>query len=163
MKGNRIMSDKNNAEPLVHDIFQQITYHYNTGAYGTKFMKSLKESKQILGVKCDRCAKVYTPPRIVCPECFEKLENWVPVGPKGSLIGGTAINHAFPDPLTGELRETPYGYGLILLDGASTNWCFFLEATEVEQMQPGRRVEAVFAEERTGDISDILHFKIVEE
>ena len=89
------------------------------------------------------------------------MEEWIPVGPQGTLIGRTAVLHAFPDPLTGELRKTPYGYGLILLDGASTNWCFFLEESDGSKMKPGMRVEAVFAEERTGNLSDIIHFKTV--
>ena len=91
------------------------------------------------------------------------MEEWIPVGPQGTLIGGTAVLHAFPDPLTGELRKTPYGYGLILLDGASTSWCFFLEESDGSKMKPGMRVEAVFAEERVGNLSDILHFKTIEQ
>ena len=156
------MSEKN-AELLDHDYYQEITYHYNAGAYGSRFFHELHRNKQIYGVKCGSCEKVYVPPRIVCPECFEKLDEWVPVGPQGTLVGGTAVNHSFPDPLTGELRKAPYGYGLILLDGASTNWTFFLEECDGAKMKSGMRVEAVFAEETKGDLTDIIHFKTVTE
>jgi uncharacterized protein len=153
------MMPEKNTECMFHDYFQQITYHYNAGAYGSRFFHELQYNKQMYGVKCGRCEKVYLPPRIVCPECFEKMDEWIPVGPQGTLIGGTSVLHAFPDPMTGELRKTPYGYGLILLDGASTNWTFFLEESDGSKMAPGMRVEAVFAEKRTGSLSDIIHFK----
>ncbi len=154
---------KPQSELMAHEYLQKITYHYAAGYYGSRFFKELKENKKIYGVKCPSCQKVWVPPRISCPECLEEMNNWVEVGPRGTLIGGTAINHAFPDPITGELRKTPYGYGLIQLDGASVNWAFYLKESDGAKMKPGMRLEPVFAEERKGDLSDILHFIEVKE
>jgi uncharacterized OB-fold protein len=154
---------KDETELLVHDYFQEITYHYSAGAYASRFFHEIQKNRKIYGNKCPSCSKVYVPPRIVCPECYEELDEWAEVGPQGTVIGCTAVNLAFPDPLTGKVRETPYGFGLIRLDGCSTNWMFFLEESSYEKMKPGMRVEAVFAQERKGDLNDILHFRTVEE
>lgn len=154
---------KNDIELLSHDYFQQITYHYSAGTYASRFFHEIQRNKKIYGIKCPTCGSVYVPPRIICPECYEEMSEWVEVGPQGTVIGCTAVNHSFPDPLTGKVRKTPYGFALIRLDGCSTNWLFFLEESDYEKMRPGMRVEAVFAKERTGDLTDILHFRTIDE
>ncbi len=155
-KGNRV-------ELLRHNYLQKITYHYSAGRYASRFFYESKENKKLFGSRCSKCSKVYVPPRIVCPECHKKMRQWVEVGPRGTLVGCTSVNHAFPDPLTGEIRSTPYGFGLIKLDGCSTNWLFFLEESDPEKMRPGMRVEAVFADERQGNLTDIVHFRTIKE
>ncbi len=153
---------KEEMELLAHNYFQQITYHYSAGAIASRFFYEIQKNKKFYGTKCPKCSKVYIPPRILCPECYEEMTEWVEVGPKGTVIGCTAVNHSFPDPLTGKVRKTPYGFGLIRLDGCATNWLFFLEESNYEKMKPGMRVEAVFAEERVGNLTDILHFRTID-
>jgi uncharacterized OB-fold protein len=154
---------KDETELLSHDYFQKITYHYSAGVFGSRFFHEIKENKKFYGTKCPSCSDVYVPPRIVCPKCYEEMEEWVEVGPRGTVIGCTAVNFSFPDPLTGKIRPTPYGYGLIRLDGCSTQWLHFLEESDFQKMKPGMRVEAVFAEERMGNLTDIPFFRTIEE
>jgi uncharacterized OB-fold protein len=57
--------------------------------------------------------------------------------------------------------KPPFAYGIILLDGASTGMVHFLGEVDSEEIKPGMRVEAVFKEERIGDILDIRYFRPV--
>ena len=154
---------KDEPELLIHEYFQEITYHYSAGSFASRFFDEIQKNKKFYGIRCPKCSKVFVPPRILCPECYEEMDDWVEVGPQGTVMGCTAVNYAFPDPLTGKTRETPYGYGLIRLDGCSTHWVFFLEESVYENMRPGMRVEPVFAEDRVGDLRDIIHFRTIDE
>ncbi len=156
------VSDKDNETNLLRfNVLQKITYHYSAGRYASQFFYEIKENKKLFGVKCPSCGKVYVPPRIVCGECYEEMNEWVEVGPQGTVMGCTSVKHSFPDPLTGKERKTPYGFGLIRLDGCDTGWFYFLEESDYEKMKAGMRVEVVFAEECTGDLTDILYFRTV--
>jgi uncharacterized OB-fold protein len=57
--------------------------------------------------------------------------------------------------------KPPFAYGIILLDGASTGMVHFLGEVDFEEIKPGIRVEAVFKDERIGDILDIRYFRPV--
>ncbi len=150
-------------ELIRHNYLQEITYHYSAGKIPSRFFHELRETGKLHGIKCPECSKVYIPPRLLCPECSVKMNEWVEIGPKGTLVAGTVCNHSFPDPLTGKVRKAPYGLGLIRLDGCSTNFFFFLEESDIKKVQPGMRMEAVFAEERKGDLNDLIHFREIEE
>jgi uncharacterized OB-fold protein len=50
-------------------------------------------------------------------------------------------------------------YGLIHLDGADTNFLHLIGDTQLNAALIGKRVEAVFAENRTGSILDIAFFR----
>ena len=56
-------------------------------------------------------------------------------------------------------RKAPVVFGLIRLDGADTALLHFLEEVDPERVRIGMRVEARFAEERTGGIGDIACFR----
>ena len=47
MQGDGIMPEKKNTKLMAHDYFQKITYHYNAGAYGSRFFHELQYNKQI--------------------------------------------------------------------------------------------------------------------
>ena len=87
------------------------------------------------------------------------MEEWVEVGPMGTLSAFTILRFPFIDPETGEKKPVPYGYGFILLDGASTQFQHFLKIDPDWPPAIGVRVKPVFAENRQGKLSDILHFE----
>jgi len=54
---------------------------------------------------------------------------------------------------------TPIVYGIIQLDGADTGFVHMLGEVDPEQLRVGMKVQAVFKEERVGNILDIKYFK----
>ena len=77
------------------------------------------------------------------------------VGPQGTLITYTVVYYetlVMP-------RKPPFPYGIILLDKASTGLVHLLGEVNVEEIKPGMKVEAVFKDERTADITDIRYFR----
>jgi hypothetical protein len=55
--------------------------------------------------------------------------------------------------------DPPYLLGIIRLDGADTGLCHFLGETSFEELRVGMKVEAVFKENREGNILDIAYFR----
>ncbi len=138
-----------------------IIFNYTAGRYFTYFFRELKEFRRIMGTRCPQCGKVYLPPRPFCGECLRRMEEWTEVGPEGVLIGYTAIYFSFHDASLGGVRPTPFGAGLIQLDGADTALNHYLSESNVNNLRIGLRVRAVFKEQREGNIGDILYFEIL--
>lgn len=155
--------EQKDMELLTHDFLLEVTFNYSAGEMASRFFNEIKENKKLYGVKCPKCSRVWTPPRLICRECYVEMDDWVEVGPKGTLIGCTAPQHAHPNPLTGTTREVPFGFGAVQLDGAYNNLTYVLDEPDYTKLKPGMRVEAIFADERIGDYVDILHFKVLGE
>lgn len=146
-------------------IEQQITlqYRFPAGRTATKFFNALRDECKILASK-DAEGNVMVPPRPVCGLSGLPMDEWVEVGPDGVLAGCTIVYVPFIDPMTGVQRPVPYGFGLVRFDGADTSIYHLVDATEPDQIGVGRRVSPVFkpAEERTGSLADIRHFKVID-
>jgi len=142
-----------------------LPYRYSIGKLAVKFFEELKENKKIMGSKCSKCGKVNFPPRAVCADCMVEMtiDDMVELSPKGTLEGFTVVNYPFTDPNTGGMRPFPYGYALFKLDGADTSMMYFINETDPTKLKIGQRVEAVFKEEREGNIGDILYFEVIKE
>ncbi len=140
---------------------RQVKYHavlpfkYSAGKAASRFFVEMRDNKKIMATKCGKCGDVYIPPRPVCGKCFAPTDEWVEVGPQGTLVGYTVVTYPFLDPLTGKERPVPYGYGFIKLDGASTKIQHFLEEADMDKIKAGMRVEAIFKEKREGNFADI--------
>ena len=133
-----------------------LPYQYFAGRVGSKFLIALRDKKQILGVKCNRCDKVFVPPRQTCERCFENLsENWVELSGEGTVTNFTVVRYS-----DGHLpRKPPYILALIKLGGADTPLPHILEGVEPDSVKVGIKVKAVFAEETTNTLLDIDHFE----
>jgi len=139
-----------------------VPYHYNAGFFVSRYLRELKENKRILGVKCPKCHKVYVPPRVVCSDCFLKMEEFVPVSDQGAVTGFTVVTVPYTNPNTGEPKKLPYTCAYIKLDGSDSNLMHCLEETDSKKIKTGMRVQAVFNDIRTGDhFTDIKYFKII--
>ncbi len=138
-------------------------YSYSMGAIPGFFFRMIRDEKKIMGKKCPKCGTVYVPPRPVCGPCFIETGEWVEVGPRGTLVAYTVVYFSFLDPMTGRRRPVPYGYGIVRLDGTDRRLQHFLSESDPEKLELGMRVEPVFAEERTGSLADITHFRPVED
>lgn len=144
---------------------QQITlrYRFAGGGHATRFFTALRDEGRILATR-DAAGNVMVPPRPVCGLSSMPMEEWVEVGPEGTLAGCTIVYVPFIDPMTGVQRPVPYGFGLIRFDGADTNIYHLLDATEPSAIGVGKRVAAVFKprEERVGSLADIRHFRLID-
>ena len=144
-------------ESLVYESRIKVPYTWSVGETGSRFLIGLRDHKKIFGTKCSKCDMVYLPPRKNCGQCFLENLEWVELGSQGTLITYTMVRYessAMP-------MKPPFAYGIILLDGASTGMVHFLGEVDPEEIKPGMRVEAVFKEERIGDILDIRYFRPV--
>jgi len=127
-------------------------------SYGkiSRFFKELMENKKIMGTKCPSCGVTFCPPTSDCPKCWVPTE-WVEVGPKGTILTFTVIHMAN----LWSKRQPPYTLGLIKLDGADTGLMHYVDVTDINKLKSGVRVEAVFADERKGYVTDIDYFRVI--
>ncbi|MCP4628887.1 MAG: Zn-ribbon domain-containing OB-fold protein [bacterium] len=149
------MSDR--VKPMVLEGKVDLPFSYSAGRTASRFLINLRDQQRIMGKRCPECSRVIVPARLFCSQCFTETDEWVEVGPEGSLISFTVVyrgeNH--------HPKEAPLAYGIIRLDGADTSFVHLLAETDEAQLQPGRRVRAVFSEKRIGHILDIKHFEAI--
>jgi len=132
-------------------------YIYTMGKAGERFFGEIKKKGRIMGAKCKKCGIVYVPPRTYCERCFERLEQWLEVGKKGTIYTYT-IAHI--DLESDKLKE-PTVYAMIKMDGADGGLIHKIGEIEPGKVKIGMRVEAVFQpkEKREGSLNDIKYFK----
>src|SRR3989304_4301726 len=68
------------------------------GVYVNRLFLSIRDKKQLLGIKCPSCGAVWFPPEIVCGRCKirieDKEENWVKLGARGTLLAAYHVTGA---------------------------------------------------------------------
>jgi uncharacterized OB-fold protein len=134
-----------------------LPYNYFAGRTGSAWLVALRDEQKIYGVRHPHTGKVYVPPRQVDERDFTPLDDWVEVGPEGTVTGFTVIRYAEPyQPL-----PTPYGLALVQLDGADTALVHLVRQQDLDRLTVGARVRAMFAEKRTASILDIAWFEPV--
>jgi hypothetical protein len=135
-----------------------VRHRYTPGIAGERFFKALRDRGEILATPCRACGVTYVPGRAFCERCFAALQEWIPVGPGGTLESFTTVHV----DLVGEPSTKPQTVGLVKLDGATT---VLVHRLTVKKGAPrvGARVEAVLApkKRRTGSINDIESFRLV--
>lgn len=143
-------------------VHWDLDYDVHLGRTWGRFMEGLID-KTILANSCPECSRVFVPPQAYCESCFVATDQWQELPPEGVVEVSTVAWHGFrggPTP--------PYAIAGIRLDGASTLLMHYVSGLDLsdpagvaEQLRPGQRVRAVWAEERTGEILDIAHFEKV--
>ncbi len=128
---------------------------YSAGTVGSNVLIALRDKKKILGMRCSTCNRVYVPARSVCKDCFEQLDDYVEVSDKGTVQTYTVCNEEH----IAQPTEGPIIYGVIQLDGADNGFVHMIGGVDMEKLQVGMRVQAVFKEERSASILDIKYFK----
>ena len=154
-------------EELIYlDMTLKLPFKWAAGELLGEWLTELKNSGKIYANKCPECGRHYCPPARVCTrdhtQC-EPKEKWIEAGPKGTVVTFFVSEQSFLVPTTGKMLEVPFSVGIVLLDGAPVSLQHKLEETDPQKIKPGMRVEAVFKpkEQRTGSISDIVHFKTI--
>lgn len=151
-------------ELIVRKCNISIPMRYATGPVMGRFLEALKD-RRILANVCPQCGRKQIPPREVCAPCRCRVNDFVEVGPVGTLVYVETVYYASPDPLTGKTRETPYGDVRVLLDGCTGRETFWhlLKKDDLNNVERGDRLRPVWSDHRTGSIEDIVYFEKVPE
>ena len=151
------MPELKNAREL--QIPMDATYRWSVGACMERFFEGLA-SRSLVGISCPSCGRVYVPPRMICESCFVETSGWRELGGGGSVEGFT-VAHVGVDGAAGGLRDLdePEIIALIRPDGADSAFVHRVREARPEDMRAGMKVEAVWAAEPAGDLSDILYFR----
>ena len=146
-------------ELLSVPLEMDLTWRYASGEPMARFLAGVAE-RRLEAVRCPGCGRRYLPPRPFCGRCRLRMSEWVPVADAGTVVAWTVVHLPLLDGRTGELRPSPYGMGLIRLDGADTTLNHYVDTSSLEHLTIGARAQAVWREERTGAMDDILHFRV---
>lgn len=76
-----------------------------------KYYESLKDNK-LLGLKCNQCDTIISPPKLVCPECDSTDTDIVELSGNGEIMSFTTVYV----PPEGREEETPYVIVLVSLN-----------------------------------------------
>ncbi len=147
-------------ELLSVSLDMDLTWRYAAGEAMTRFLEDVGRGR-LEASRCDMCGQRYLPPRPFCGICRMRIDSWVAVADTGVLEAWTVVHLPIRDGRTGEMRPSPYGMGLIHLDGADTSLNHYLDTTEPERLTIGARVRAVWRHDRRGAMDDILHFEVL--
>ncbi len=79
----------------------------------SQFFENLKEGR-LTTTKCKRCAKLFWPPRVVCPSCLSDELEWVDLGGKGELYAFTEMRLGAP---LGFVQDVPFCIGIVKIGG----------------------------------------------
>lgn len=137
-------------------------YTYFAGESASRFFKELRENQRIMGTRCTKCRRLLVPARAYCDVCMAPTDEWVEVGPEGTLETFTIITTAFPG-----LPTPPIVMAYVTLDGADTaliNLVHGLDLSDIEvaaqKLNTLPRVRVEFIDEPQGRITD-FSFKVI--
>lgn len=138
-----------------------INQRFATGPCMGKWFQGFKE-KIFYASKCPSCGRTLIPPREICASCRVRTTEFVEVGPNATVNNIDIVYYASPDPLTGQVRATPYATLYLWMDDSSSGEClsFDLNPKDIDRIERGMKVRAVWNEVRTGGIKDLLYFEI---
>tara|TARA_R110001592_G_scaffold337300_1_gene623693 strand:+ start:306929 stop:307387 length:459 start_codon:yes stop_codon:yes gene_type:complete len=133
------------------------TYTRSTGPVVGRFLTGLRERK-IFGIKSSD-GRVIVPPMEYDPVTADELDEFVEVGQQGEIVSWCWVNQ----PLASHPLDIPFAWALIRLDGADVAMVHCVSADAEAQLVTGARVQAVWAEEPRGYITDIRYFELAGE
>ncbi len=136
----------------------EYTYKRSVGPVVGAFFEALRD-RRLVGIRSPH-AGVICPPAEYDPVSSESLDldGLVDVGPEGTVTTWTWQAR----PREGNPLDRPFGWALILLDGADTTMLHAVDAGSAKRMATGMRVRVRWADETVGDIGDIACFEPVE-
>ena len=136
----------------------QADYLYPNGVGGNKFFKHIMKKDSFLASKCQRCNKIYFPPRIYCEDCFCDIpeESWIEVPSTGTIKLHTV---AMIDSYGNKLGE-PKIIGMINIDNTDGLMLGVIKSDNIDEDLVGKQVKAIFkpTNQREGNLKDILYF-----
>jgi uncharacterized OB-fold protein len=149
----------------VEGVWNVGAYHYKAPTLLPEFAAGLKE-KKLIGTLCRGCGKVIVPPRNICGRCHRRMDEKIVVGNKGTVsvfvisepiqrgkykvLGVDAIDAGLVKD--GEVIIPVF----VRFDGSDSNVHTILINADPAKTRIGMRVQAVFAQEPKGALSDLL-------
>ncbi len=134
-----------------------ITGRYTAGIAGERFFRTLMEEGKLTGTRCPTCDITYIPPRLYCEQCFDHLDEWVEIPPRGWVHTFTVVHLG----LDGEPLDEPRIIAFVRLDESDGGLVHYLGEVDPDEVYIGMPVEMVLKEERKGSITDIAYFRPV--
>ena len=120
----------------------------------SKFFLAL-EKKQLLATRCGACGKTWMPPRVHCGDDLTITE-WMELPGEGTLV---AASHSAYTLKTGG-GEDNLVLGYVKLDGADTAVLQQIRNFgDVDDLQPGRAMKAVWADGPVGHPMQLFWFE----
>lgn len=135
-------------------------YDYTPGQATQKFLRAMEQGK-IVGQACDRCGKVYVPPRGACARCGRPTSKEVELADTGTIVSYSIVRV----PSENIQVDLPYVAASVLLDGADISFTALLQECPYDEVRIGMRVQAVWRpkEEWTTSMTNIAYFKPLDE
>ena len=131
------------------------TYTRSTGPVVGRFLTGLRDRK-IVGIKASD-GRVIVPPMEYDPDTAEELSEFVEVGQQGEIVSWCWVG----EPREAHPMEQPFAWAMIKLDGADIPMIHCVAAAAEDDIATGARVQAVWADETKGYITDIRCFELV--
>ena len=131
------------------------TYTRSTGPVIGRFLTELKQRK-IVGIKASD-GRVVVPPMEYDPVTAAELNEFVDVGQQGEIVSFAWVK----EPRAAHPLQVPFAWAMIRLDGADVPMVHCVAAERESDIATGARVEAVWADEPIGFITDIRCFELV--
>ena len=133
-----------------------IYHRYTLGLAGERFFKAMRDDRRLLASPCPKCHDRLLPPKIYCERCFEETsQDWEPVEGAGFVRSFTVVHRSLDE----EPLDEPVIVALVSWEGVRGGLIHRLGEIAPPQVAMGMAVEPVWAEERTGSMSDISHFR----
>lgn len=142
-------------ETLSKEFELGFTYTRSTGPVIGRFFAGLRDGK-VFGVRGSD-GKVYVPPPEYDPHTAAALDDFVEVGATGTVQSFSWVAH----PRHHHRFDTPFAFALITLEGADVPMLHMVDAGSADAMKTGMKVRIRWAEQRTGNITDIACFEPV--
>ena len=136
----------------------EVAYPYKrtVGTTLSRFFNSMIEGR-LEGTRGSD-GKVYCPPAEFDPITGAPLTEWVSVAETGTVTAWAWQAAPQPDqPLA-----HPFAWALVLLDGTDVPMLHAVDAGSIEHIRTGARVKVRWAEQRSGGITDIACFDLLE-
>ena len=138
------------------DLVLEYPFNRTTGPVIGAFYTGLRE-QVVVGIR-DADGRVVCPPVEYDPTTGAPLTELVKVGDTGTITSWTWVDN----PREVEALDRPYALALIQLDGADTAMLHIVDAPGPDALSTGARVKIRWAAERSGAITDIEAFELVE-
>ena len=132
-----------------------IHHRYTLGVAGERFFKAMRDEKRLLASRCPSCREAFLPPRMYCESCFEETADWIPVEGPGYLKSYTVLHRSLDE----EPLEQPVVAAVVGWTGIRGGLVHRVGGVAPSGVAVGLAVEPVWAENRTGSLGDILHFR----
>lgn len=128
------------------------TYTRSTGPVVGRFLTGLRDGK-IVGIRGDD-GTVYVPPMEFDPVTASALTEFVDVADRGEIVTWCWVT----EPRDSHPFDRPFAWAMIRLDGADVPMVHAVDCAR-DEIATGMRVQARWAEERIGFITDIECFE----